>query len=206
MDKKSTLLTAATILVILAALGFGYSRMVDRAPKSDLKPLEYLGQKAGEEAARLLKNQGTVVAIWERFEGMPNPSVEAQLKGFKTALGRTKGLTLKESKEFVRQMSDDPRGWPAGQATHFISMAAGADAAVLFVSLPASLAKEDIDALKGSQTKFIIVGGNSPILSTLIDQKAVQAAIVNRMPPKPAGGTETPAQWFDRAYVVVKPQ
>jgi len=68
------------------------------------------------------------------------------------------------------------------------------------------LAPEEITALKNSKTKFIIVGGQSPMLDALIKQKAVQAAIVNRIPAKPApGGAETAVQWFDRVYMVVKP-
>ena len=64
----------------------------------------------------------------------------------------------------------------------------------------------DFDNLGDSKTKFIIVGGQSPMLDALIKQKAVQAAIVNRIPAKPApGGAETAVQWFDRVYMVVKP-
>jgi hypothetical protein len=176
------------------------------APKSNLKPFEYLGQKAGEETAQLARNQGSVMAIWERFEAMPNPNTEAQVTGFKTAIAKSKGITLKEGKEFVRAVSDDPRMWPAGQVGRFISLAEGTDVAVLFVTLPMMLAPEEITALKNSKTKFIIVGGQSPMLDALIKQKAVQAAIVNRIPAKPApGGAETAVQWFDRVYMVVKP-
>jgi len=206
MEKKPLLLTAVAILAGIAALAFGYSRLAGGSPSANLKPLEYLGQQAGEETARLLSNQGKVVAIWERFEGRPNPNAEAQLKGFKTVMDRNKGLTLTESKEFVRALSDDPRLWPAGQAASFVKMGAGADAVVLFVTMPMSLSPEDVSALKASQTKFVIVGGQSPILSSLIEQKAVQLAIVNRIPPKPAGaGPETPVQWYDRVFMVVKP-
>ncbi|MEY4200209.1 MAG: hypothetical protein RLZZ265_1949 [Verrucomicrobiota bacterium] len=199
MSSKPAL-PSLTFITVLIAFACGC------APKSNLKPFEYLGQKAGEETAQLARNQGSVMAIWERFEAMPNPNTEAQVTGFKTAIAKSKGITLKEGKEFVRAVSDDPRMWPAGQVGRFISLAEGTDVAVLFVTLPMMLAPEEITALKNSKTKFIIVGGQSPMLDALIKQKAVQAAIVNRIPAKPApGGAETAVQWFDRVYMVVKP-
>lgn len=199
MSNKHAL-PALALITALVAFACGCT------PKSNLKPFEYLGQKAGEETLQLVRNQGSVVAIWERFEAMPNPNTEAQVTGFKTAMARSKGITLKEGKEFVRAVSDDPRMWPPGQVERFITLAGGADVAVLFVTLPMALAPDEIAALKSSKTKFIVVGGQSPMLDALIKQKAVQVAIVNRIPAKPAtGGTETAVQWFDRVYMVVKP-
>ena len=61
-------------------------------------------------------------------------------------------------------------------------------------------------ALKGSKSKLVVVTAQSPILKPLLQQGIIQLAIVNRFPPKPAPtGKETPRQWFDRVYMVVKP-
>ncbi|MFM8471855.1 MAG: hypothetical protein ACKODH_18150, partial [Limisphaerales bacterium] len=75
-----------------------------------------------------------------------------------------------------------------------------------FMSLPAQLAKEDVAAFQGIKAKLVAVTAQSPTLKPLLQQNILHLAIVNRFPPKPApSGKETPRQWFDRVYMVVKP-
>jgi hypothetical protein len=205
MGNKNTLVAVGAVLAILGSLTYLYFTEFRTGPKLNPKPFENLGLTAAEETAALLGGQGRVVVVTEVIEIAKNPNLDAQVAGFKAGLGK-KGVTLKEVKEIKRPPSEDPRLWPAGQAAQIAQVADGASAVVLFMSLPAQLSKEDVTALQGIKTKLIAVTAQSPTLKPLLQQGILHLAIVNRFPPKPApAGKETPRQWFDRVYMLAKP-
>lgn len=207
MEKKTLVMAIVAVLAIIGATVRLVTSQSDGKPRANLKPFEQLGASAAEETAKALNNQGSVVVVVEVLEGVKSPNNDAQIKGFKSGLARNKGVTLKEVKEVKRNMSGDPREWPAGQAAQIASIGAGASAVVLFVNFPQSLAPADAAALKGMNAKMIVVSGQSPLLASLVTQGIVRAAIVGRTPPQPAPSTpENPAQWFDRVYTVLRAQ
>lgn len=205
MDKKSITLAIIAVLAIIGATVRLVTSQSDGKPRANLKPFEQLGAAAAEETAKLLNNQGSVVVVVEVLEAMKSPNNDAQIKGFKSGLARTKGVTLKEVKEIKRDMSGDPREWPAGQAAQIASFGASASAVVLFVNFPQALPPGDVASLKGSSAKILVVGTQSKLLDGMMAQGIVRVAIVGRTPPKPAPSTpENPAQWFDRVYTVLR--
>ena len=206
MGNKNIIVAVGAILAILGSLTYLYFTEFRRGPTLNLKPFENLGYTVAEETAALLGNQGRVVVVTELIEVMKSPNSEAQIKGFKSGLAKKAGVTLKELKEIKRSMDGDPRLWPAGQAAQVAQAGDGASATVLFMSLPMQMSKDDLAALKEAKTKLVVVTAPSPVLKPLLQQGVIQLAIVNRFPPKPAPtGKETPRQWFDRVYMVVKP-
>lgn len=207
MGNKNNLTAVGAILAILGSLTYLYFTEFRSGPKVNLTPFESLGSVVADETATLLGNQGRVIIVTELIEVQKSPNLEAQISGFKAALGKKGGVTLKEVKEIKRPPSDDPRLWPAGQAAQIAQMSEGASATVLFMSLPAQLSREDLAAFKGIKGKLVAVTGQSPTLKPLLQQGVIHLAIVNRFPPKPAptSGKESPRQWFDRVYMVVKP-
>lgn len=207
MGNKNTLAGVGAILVIIGSLTYLYITEFRSGPTVNLKPFEALGQIVAEETAALLGGQGRVVLVTELIEIQKNPNLDAQVSGFKTALGKKSGVTLKEVKEIKRPPADDPRLWPASQAAQIAQMSEGASATVLFMSLPTQLSREDLAAFKGIKGKLVAVTGQSPMLKPLLQQGGVHLAIVNRFPPKPApaSGKESLREWFDRVYMVVKP-
>ena len=206
MGNKNTVVAVGAILAILGSLTYLYFTEFRGGPALNMKPFENLGFTVAEETAALLGNQGRVVVVTELIEVQKSPNAEAQIKGFKAGLARKGGVTLKELKEIKRSMDGDPRLWPAGQAAQIAQATEGASATVLFMSLPAQLSREDLAALKGIKGKLVFVTALSPTLKPLLQQGVIHLAIVNRFPPKPAPtGKETPRQWFDRVYMVVKP-
>lgn len=206
MPNKNTTLAVGAILAIVGALAFLYSTQFGGGAKLSLKPLESLGFVVAEETARLLKQQGSVLVVTEVMESVKSPHVESQLKGFRAGLAKSQGVTLKGLQELKRNPEDDAPGWPSGQAERIANMGKGAGAVVLFITLPKEISQEEIAELKESKSKLIVVTAQSPTLKTLLQQGAIHLGIVNRFPPQPApAGSETPRQWFDRVYLVVKP-
>lgn len=203
MENKKTILAVVAVLGALAILCY---TQFGGGIKMSMKPYESLGFVVAEETAKLLNNQGTVLVVTETTEGTKSPNAEAQIKGFKAGLAKTRAVTLKNTQEFKRPEAEQSQSWPKGQAGRFVNTGDGAGAIVLFVTLPQELSKDDIAALKASKSKLVLVTAQSPLLKSLLEQGAIHVGIVNRFPPKPApGGNETPRQWFDRVYIVVKP-
>lgn len=206
MGNKNTLVAAGAILAILGSLTYLYFTEFRTGPTVNRTPFETLGSVTAEETATLLGNQGRVVVVTELVEVQKSPNLDAQVHGFKSSLGKKGGVTLKEVKEIKRPPSDDPRQWPAGQAAQIAQAAEGANATVLFMSLPAQLSREDLAAFKSIKGKLVAVTGQTPTLKPLLQQGVLHLAIVNRFPPKPApSGKETPRQWFDRVYFIATP-
>ncbi len=205
MDKKTLTIAILAVLAIVGAAVRLVTSQSDGTSRVNLKPFEQLGSAAAEEAAKVLNHQGTVVVVVEVIEGVKNPVNDAQVKGLKAGLARTRGVTLKEVKELKRDMSGDPREWPAGRAADIASFGTGVGAVVLFVNFPQGLPPADAAALKGGSAKLVAVSGATPVLESLVTQGTVRAAIVSRTPPAPApSGPESPAQWFARVYTVLR--
>lgn len=206
MEKQNHLLVAGAVLAVAGALAFLWFNAFGGGPSVSKVPFENLGLMVAEETAKLLGQPGRVVAVTELVEIKKSPNLDAQVKGFKAGLARQPGVTFKELKEIKRPPSDDPRFWPPAQAGQIANFGGGANATVIFMNLPPQLTQADVTALKGSQSKLIAVTAPSPILKPLLQQGILHLAIVTRSPPRPAPtGKETPRQWFDRVYMVVKP-
>lgn len=206
MGNKNTVVAVGAIIAILGSLTWLYFTEFRNGPSTNLKPFENLGYTVAEETSKLLGNQGSVVIVAELMEVQKSPNTEAQIKGFKAGLAKKSSVTVKEIKELKRSMDGDPRLWPTGHAEQLVKMGNGAAAVVFLGSLPQDLAKGDLALLKGSSCKLVFVTAQSPIIKPLLQQGIIHLAIVNRFPPKPAPtGKETPRQWFDRVYMVVKP-
>ncbi|MEQ2007460.1 MAG: hypothetical protein ABMA26_11735 [Limisphaerales bacterium] len=206
MGNKNTLIAASAILAILGSITYLYFAEFRGGPAQNMKPFENLGYTVAEETAALLGNQGRVVVVTELMEVQKSPNAEAQIKGFKAGVAKKRGVTLTELKELKRSMDGDPRLWPAGHAEQLVKMGEGSAAVVFFGSLPQEMARGDLALLKGSASKLVFVTAQSPVLKPLLQQGIVHLAVVSRFPPKPApSGKETPRQWFDRVYMVVKP-
>lgn len=205
-DKKSTLLAVVALLAIAGSLAFLYVTQWGGGRQGSMKPFENLGFIAAAETATLLNRSGQVVLVAEVEEALRSPNVEALVQGFKTGLAKQSGVTLKEIKNLPRSMDGDPRRWPAGHAELLGKLGAGAGAVVFIGSLPQELTAGELAALKASQGKLVLVSAQSPALKPLLQQGVLHLAIVNRFPPRPAPSrSESPRQWFDRVYLVAKP-
>lgn len=204
-DNKSTFLAVGALLAIAGSLTFLYFSQFGGGSKMSLKPMENLGLIVAEETAKLLSQPGPVVIVAE-VEETRSLNTEALIKGFKAGLAKQTGVTLKAIEDLKRSMDGDPRLWPAGHAEQLSKLGVGGGAVVFIGGLPQELTKDDLAALKASKSKLIFVTAQAPTLKPLLQQGLVQLAVVNRFPPKPAlSRKESPRQWFDRVYLVAKP-
>ncbi|MEN9574284.1 MAG: hypothetical protein RL514_2139 [Verrucomicrobiota bacterium] len=204
-DKKSALTAVVALLAIAGALAFLYVTQFRGGGQGSGKPFENLGFIAAEETATLLNRTGQVVLVAE-MEETRSPNTEALLKGFKAGLAKQPGVTLKSVQDLKRSMDGDPRHWPVGHAERLAQLGSGAGAVVFIGSLPQELAKGDLAVLKEGKFKLVFVTAQAPVLKPLLQQGVLHLAIVNRVPPRPApSGRESARQWFDRVYLVAKP-
>ena len=205
-DKKSTLLAVGALLAIAGALTFLYVTQWSGGRQGSKKPFENLGFIAAEETAALLKRTGQVVLVAEVEEALRTPNVEALVQGFKAGLAKQSGVTLKEIKNLPRSMDGDPRRWPAGHAEQLGKLGQGTGALVFIGSLPLELAAGELAALKAGPAKLVLITAQTPTLKPLLQHGVIHLAIVNRSPPQPTPSrSESPRQWFDRVYLVAKP-
>lgn len=205
MDKKSLIIAALAVLAIAGSVGRLVLSSSSGPARGSMKPFEFLGSAVATEVAALINHQGSVVLVVETMDGTKNPSAEAQVKGFKSGLGKSKGATLKEVRELPRSMSEDPRLWPAPHAAQLVGMGAGAKAVVYLGSFPETMPPNDIATLKGSPAGLVVVGTKSPMIQTLVNSGVIRLAVVGRVPPPPPpGGPESPPQWYARVYEVLK--
>ena len=202
MDKKFISIAIIAIAVVVGATIRLVRFNSEGASRANPKPFELLGASAATAVVKLLNENGSVVVVLETMEGIKNSNNEAQVKGFKAGLAKSKGVTIREVKELRRDMSGDPRFWPEGQARQIASLGDGVGAIVLFFNIPQDLSPNDIAALKESKAKILIVGGvQSPLVNTLVTSAVIQVAIVARTPPPPVpSDTETMEQSFARVY------
>lgn len=207
MDKKSLIVGVLAVSVIVAAGARLLLGVREDARPLNSKPFEYLGRALGEETLKVLGGQGSVVLVVETMGGGMSPNTEAQVAGFKAALAKKKGVTLKAVSELARSMTDDPRYWPPQHASQLVGSGAGANAIVYLGGLPESLSPPEMAALKGNKASLIIAGTQTPMVKSLLKDRIIRLAIVNRMPAlPPPGGAETTAQWYGRVYEVLRSQ
>lgn len=205
MEKKNIVVAIVAVGLIAAAAFRVVTANGDGSRPLNSKPFEHLGRALAEETHKLLGGQGSVVLVVETMGGGKGPNVEAQVVGFKAALAKHKGVSLKEVKELSRSMTDDPRLWPAQHAAQLVSSGAGANAIVYLGSFPESLSATDLATLKGNKASLVVIGTQSPLVQSLVKSGVVRLAIVSRTPPPPPpGGEESAAQWYVRVYEVLR--
>ena len=205
MEKKNIVVAIVAIGLIVAA-GF---RLItansDGSRALNPKPFEHLGRALAEEINNLLGGRGSVVVVIETMGGAKSPNLEAQVSGFKAALAKNKGITLRGVKELSRSMTEDPSLWPPQHAAQLVIFSAGANAVVYLGGFPEKLSPNDLATLKGNKASLVTVGTPSPLVQSLVKGGVIRMAIVSRIPPPPPSGTEeSAAQWYRRVYEVLR--
>lgn len=207
MSKRARDITIACVALGAAAasLYFAFGR---RSENVDLGPYEVLGMVTAEETAKLVGNKGQVLVMAPDFGASKNPSVEAETKAFQQALQKQKSMSLATERiqASPMMMMATGGGVPVDQFFKAIEKHAGAAAVVLFFGFP-QMADAELEMLKKTGVKTVVVSFFHPGYKRLMERQAIHLAIVPRVEPAPpeASAPRTVRERFDREFAVVTP-
>jgi hypothetical protein len=207
MDKGTKNGIVASLAVGAATLSL-YLAFADRSPKINLDPYDVLGAVTAEETANLLGNKGQVLVIVRDTGPDKNPSVEAELKAFQETLKKRPGLSgvTERIRVTPMMMMATGGGAPPDQFLKALETHANTAAVVLFFGFP-QLADSELETLKKSGVKIVVVSSFRPGYKQLLERQAIHLAVVPRSDAPPPG-TQTPRtlrERFDQLYTIVTP-
>ena len=178
-------------------------------PKVDLNnAYEVLGAVTAEETGKLTGDHGRVLVFVRDTGKAKNPWVQQQIEAFQRTLRKHAGLTLVTEKIPVSpiRMMAGGGGLPADQLFKALETHPDLAAVVSFFGFP-QLAGPDLEALKKSGVKTVVVSALRPIYKQLLELQAIQVLIVPRSngPPPGAPAPRTLREHFDQEYTLFTP-
>lgn len=193
-------------LAVIGACGFWiYRNRPGRTPTIQMDPYRALGDVAGEETARLAQGRGEVVIVARENPDNADTVEAAELKSFCNAL-QTRGVHVRATETFrVPPTALYERGSiPRERLLQVLDAHPGVAAFVLFAGLP-PLEQGDLERLKQSGARTILICGYQPSDKTLLDSGVIQLAIVPRTDSaqETAPASKTTRGIFDRHYVLL---
>jgi len=207
MDKRTRDIIVGTLAVGAAAAAV-YFALAGRSPKINLDPYAVLGAVTAEETAKLLGNQGQVLALARGTGANKNPSVEAELQAFQQTLKSQKGMSVSTEKIQISpmQMMATGGGAPPEQFLKLLAAHPHLGAVVLFLPFP-MLTDAELAGLKASGVKVVVACAPRPGDQQLLEQQAIQLAIVPRSdaPPPGAPAPRTLRERFDQQFLILTP-
>jgi len=207
MKKRTKDILVASLAVSATAVSL-YFAFATRSQKINLDSYEVLGAITAEETAKLLGNNGQVLIMVRDTGADKNPSVEAELKAFQQTLKKYSGLSVVTEKIQVTPtlMMATGGGVPPDRLFKALETHANIGALVLFFGFP-QLADPELEALKKSGVKTVVVSSFRPGYQRLLEQRAIHLAIVVRpdAPPSPARKPRTIRERFDQEYLIMTP-
>lgn len=181
--------------------------------KTSPKAFETLGEFAADAALKILGAGGHLIVVREtpgpdslrdatRFFDM----LEEESKSFKGRLNSKGKFTFQRDHTLVRPSGAQRAVWPAGELAKLLQKHPAATTIVAFCHLPEAMSETDKAMLRGRSGKVIVVGGMVPEMQPLVRAGLVHLAVSQRMPApsSPVGGTESPSEWVQRVYQVLK--
>ena len=198
-------LAVAGLAVCAAALSL-YLAFGRGGPRLDLTSYEVLGVVTAEETAKLAAGQGRVMVMARDTGPARNPSVEAELSAFQRTLKKYPGLSLVTERIPVNPMlmMTTGGGVPPEQFLKAVESHPRLAVVVLFFGFP-QLTEAELDALKQSGVKMVVVSSLRPGYEQLLERRAIQLAIVPRASAAPPGASaaRTLRERFDQEYLVL---
>jgi hypothetical protein len=207
MNTQTRKIIVAVVALSAAAVSV-YFALSGRAPKVNLDPYAALGAVTAEETAKLVADKGQVLVIVRGTGANKNPSVEAELAAFQQTLKKHPGVNVLVEKFQVTPilMMATGGGLPADEFSKALERHGNLSAVVLFLGFPV-LTEPEIEALKKTGVKAVVVSALHPAYKLLLEKQAIQLAIVPRAEPAPEGGPtpRTVRERFDQQYNIITP-
>ncbi len=199
---KDILVAAVAVTAALVSLYFAF---VGRSQKINLDTYEVLGAVTAEETAKLLGGIGKALVIVRDTGPDKNPSVEAELKAFQKTINKHGVRAITEKIPITPMlMMATGGGIPPDQLFKALETHSNVNALVLFLGFP-PLAGGEVEALKKFRVKTIVVSSMRPGYEQLLEQQAIQMAIVPRAdgPVPDAKEPRTVRERFDLDYTII---
>jgi hypothetical protein len=208
--KKRPVVTAISILAIVASLTFIIMSQCSQTPEVNMKPFLAAGQVMAEETSKLIGNNGQVVVIILDTKKIKTPAIEAQVKTFADALKKQGGVTIKAT-EYVSiealEMGGPEMGLPSNIYMKVITKYPDIAAIVSFVGTP-NLSEQDLASLPEKIPKLVAFSAMPMGLKKLFDDRIIDIVIVPRFDLSPDGQKKlvTLRDYFDQQYKVITPE
>jgi len=207
MGKRTKDFIVGTIAVGAAAVAI-YFALAGRSQKINLDPYNVLGAVTAEETAKLLGNKGQMLVMARGAGTNKNPSVEAELKAFQQTLKSQKGISV--ITEMIQlspnEMMATGGGVPPELFLKALDTHPNLGAIVLFMGFP-KLADSELEGLKKSGVKVVVVCALHSGDRQLIEQQTIHLAIVPRSdaPPPGSSAPRTLRERFDQEFMIITP-
>lgn len=208
MDRKPIRLIVALLAVGAAAASLYFSAF-GRSPRINLDPYQVVGAVVAEETAKLLGNQGQVLVIARDTTGQKITSLEAELKSFSQTVKKSAGVSVAATvriKMTPMMMMATGSSVPPEELFGALQAHPKVGAVVLFCGFPL-LADQDLDTLKRSGAKFVVVSAYWAGYRRLLEQQVLHLAVVPRFEPPPATTPkpQTLRERFNQEYLILTP-
>jgi hypothetical protein len=198
--------------ILIACLATGaaavalYFASGERSQKISLDIYEVLGAVTAEETAKLLGDKGQVLVMARDTGEARFQSVEAELKAFQQTLKKRPGMSVVVERIQIQPMQMMATGGavPTEQFFRALQMHANLGAVVLFSAFP-PLADPEIETLKKTGVKVVVVSSFRPNYEQLLARQAIHLAIVPRPEPPPADAppARTVRERFDQENLIL---
>jgi hypothetical protein len=197
----------ATLAICAAAVGL-YFVAGGRSQKINLDTYDVVGAVTAEETAKLLGDKGQVLILTRDLGPVKDPSLEAQLEAFQRTLKKQRGMSVVVEKIQIppMQMMALGGGVPPDRLFKAVQAHPSLGAVVLFFGFP-QLADPEIETLKKTGVKVVVVSSLRPGYKRLLERQALHLAIVPRPEPPPPGApaARTVRERFDQDNIVLTP-
>ncbi len=197
----------AMLAVGAAAVGV-YFATGGRSQKFNLDTYDVVGAVTAEETAKLLGNKGQVLILTRDLGPVNDPSMEAQLEAFQQTLKKHAGMSATVAKIQIppMQMMALGGGVPPDQLFKSLQTHPNLAAVVLFLGFP-QLADSELDKLKKTGIKFVVVSSLRPDYKRLLERQVIHLVIAPRSGIAPPEGRapRTIRERFDQENVVFTP-
>ena len=188
MFKKALSLAIPIVAIVGAGLWI-YRSQSGGFKDVDFGIYEVLGAAGAEEVSRIVPAKTAVAVVAPDTKDSPNMVLDAQLKSLQQGL-KKKGLPVGTIFRFKLAPQERMATGGAIPVEQFLKMlrAESAGAVVLFCAFP-QLSAQELESLKKSGKKFVVISGYLPGYRQLIETGVVQRAIV----PRSDGASDKPS-------------
>jgi hypothetical protein len=192
----------ACAVIVLASIWI-FIMLRKPSTKLSFDKQEYIGQVAAKETARLMNGQGQIVIVTPDLARHYDLLVEAQVKGFRRTVTRSRGVNLLATEQINLTPHQRANGLSPELYFALLDKYPSADAIVSFIGV-GPFTSDDLRDVPARKPVLVSVSLNAFPPHELFQAGVVQVAIGPRFDrPAASGEPKTQQEWFERNYQIV---